>query len=594
MKRIHPTIYCLACAFVLAATTGTARAAEFKLPASDATAAELVDAALRSELDGPSEQRKTLLDQALSLDPNYAPARWQSGYVRWDDQWLTLDEVAKVAGDDKRLAAYRQRRDRMIDRADDHRELARWCKKNQLFDEARVHWAKVLEFDPADAEALTALDLQLYEGRLLTKQQIIEAKQQAGERMRALRRWQPQMVKWRKGIEIGRGIQYVEAIEALSLLDDVVALEVLEATFAENGSGKQADALNLALIKTAGHIPTPEATQVLLRRAIQPDSEAVRAAACDELKKRPMYAYVPQLIAAIPGKIKTRFNIFVLPNGMVLHEHEILIEGSEANISLAYSSTVSPADNLARLWMTPRALANETRVAATIEASAMTKRTQQEQKRRRVEHALARTTGFESTHEPALWEKQYNDEFGWATRPESKQTMRYSYGQTQGYFQAPTRTVFENHSCFPAGTPVQTILGPRPIETLQIGDRVLSQDLVTGELVYAPIQKTTLRQGAPQRTMETDAGIITATIGHPFWVAKSGWLTVQQLKLGMALHGIDGPQRIADIRDAPATEAYNLVVSGFHNYFVGPNCLLVHDNSPILECDAEVPGLTSN
>ena len=35
---------------------------------------------------GPSEVRGELLRQALVLDPNYAPARWQSGFVRWDGQ----------------------------------------------------------------------------------------------------------------------------------------------------------------------------------------------------------------------------------------------------------------------------------------------------------------------------------------------------------------------------------------------------------------------------------------------------------------------------------------------------------------------------
>ncbi|MEX2112211.1 MAG: hypothetical protein WD845_03450, partial [Pirellulales bacterium] len=168
MKRIRSgTVVAAMLAMLLSA--GASQAAEFKLPSSDATPAELVNAALCSELDGPSDQRQTLLDRALALDPNYTPARWHSGYVRWDDQWLTLDEVATRAADDKQLAEYRQRRDAMIDTADGHRELAIWCKKNRLSEESRIHWAKVLEFDPADAEALAALDLQFHEGQLLTK-----------------------------------------------------------------------------------------------------------------------------------------------------------------------------------------------------------------------------------------------------------------------------------------------------------------------------------------------------------------------------------------------------------------------------------------
>jgi tetratricopeptide (TPR) repeat protein len=580
-------------------------AAEFKLPDVDATPAELVNAALRSELDGPSEVRKSLLDRALELDPNYAPARWHSGYVRWDDKWLTLDEVAKRAADDKQLAEYRKRRDVLVDRADDHRELARWCKKNGLVEEARVHWAKVLEFDPADADALSALGLQLYEGQLLTKQQIVEAKRLAGERLQAMERWQPQMVKWRKAIENLKGHDYDYALHEMRKLDDAEALPALEALFAENVASPKADALNLALIETAGRIASPEATQVLLRRAIQPDSETVRAAACDQLKKRPMYAYVPQLIAAIPGKIKTRFNIFVLPGGMVLHEHEVFLEGREADVLMTYTSTMNPADAMSAMQVTPRALAHAAMSAASIEARHRPLGLAQEALRTRVQTALENTTGIKNVEDPRCWQKAYQTRYHLESATEIRPRYTASIEQARGFvrvpegaeihrtyvYQDPTRPAM---SCFPAGTLVATSDGMKPIETITVGDRVLSQDVSTGRLDLSVVQRRTLRSATPLLQLSLpNSRTISATAGHPFWVIGKGWLMCSELSTGDRLHSLGGAIAVEAISELPRTETYNLVVSDDHSYFVGTDCLLVHDNAPLEENYFAVPGLAT-
>ena len=116
----------------------------------------------------------------------------------------------------------------MVDTAEAHRELARWCHKNQLADQQRIHWGKVLEFNPQDAESLAGLGLQLHEGRLMTKGQIAEAKQLAGERLRAMKHWQPKMVKWRKAIEYGPDAERAKALDALKALDDREAVPALE------------------------------------------------------------------------------------------------------------------------------------------------------------------------------------------------------------------------------------------------------------------------------------------------------------------------------------------------------------------------------
>ncbi len=608
-------------------------AAEFKLPDADATPAELVNAALRSELDGPSEARKTLLDRALELDPDYAPARWHSGYVRWDDKWLTLDEVAGRAADDKQLAEYRKRRDVLVDRADDHRELARWCKKNGLVDEARVHWAKVLEFDPADVDALSALGLQLYEGQLLTKQQIVEAKRLAGERLQAMKRWQPQMVKWRKAIENLKGHDYDYALHEMRKLDDAEALPALEALFAENVAGPKADALNLALIETAGRIASPEATQVLLRRAIQPDSETVRAAACDQLKKRPMYAYVPQLIAAIPPKIESKCEITLLPNGMVVREHDVIVQGRNGELSINYESSILPADATA-VFAVAGAAARESRDAGYLENVIRGEQARTRQLRERIETTLIRAAGFPEETDEEGWERNYNVHLE-TSQPSLSAERKYlsrSFARFESYFALPQVMVEEpdypkptaeqiaaqekaeadwlkwfvqvrgtpndprlqrSHVCFPAGTVVLTKSGLVAIESIRAGDSVIAQNVATGEIKSSSVQRTTLRPAAPLVKLTLGSQTISATRGHPFWVNGQGWTIAKHLKVGQSLHGIDGATRIDAIEEAPPREVYNLVVGDDGTYFVGEQPVLVHDNTPLTETTAVVPGLTS-
>ncbi len=583
--------------------TGVVLSAEFKLPSTDATPAELVDAALRSELEGPSDVRRSLLDRALELEPDYAPARWQSGYVRWDDEWLTLEEVAQRAASDKRLVEYRQRRDTMIDTADEHRALANWCKKRQLSEESRIHWAKVLEFDPADAEALAALGLQLYEGRLLTKEQIVEAKQQAVQRLQAMKHWQPQMQKWRKALDAGSGKSYNAARQALRELTEVEAVAALEATFAENGTGQKADAANLVLIETVGRMHTPEATQVLLRRAIQPDSMAVRAAACDELKKRPMYAYVPILIGAMPPPSSWRhsYRVTFLPGGFVGIGAEFEQSDGRSVQSISHSALIDGHVTVlsffnpelrGRRWDIETAMALTSSAVHNIRREALSLQARHERQnalRDRICGILERATGESTPRDRTEWEAWWNmqtESYTPAYNPTERDRNYSAHYDEMRYVARYTQV-----SCFPAGTAVLTATGTAAIESVKVGDSVVAQDPVSGELTRGIVQATTLRPAAPLVKLTLGSHSLSATRGHPFWVNGQGWTMAKHLQVGQILHGIDGAVRIDAIEALPPREAYNLVVGEFGTYFVGQQPVLVHDNSPLAETTALVPGL---
>jgi len=57
------------------------------------------------------------------------------------------------------------------------------------------------------------------------------------------------------------------------------------------------------------------------------------------------------------------------------------------------------------------------------------------------------------------------------------------------------------------------------------------------------------------------------------------------------VHGRNGAVRVEDVAEDRPVEVYNLVVSDYHNYFVGEQQVLVHDNSPLVGFGMAVPGL---
>jgi hypothetical protein len=145
-------------------------------------------------------------------------------------------------------------------------------------------------------------------------------------------------------------------------------------------------------------------------------------------------------------------------------------------------------------------------------------------------------------------------------------------------------------SCFPRGTLIHTQAGLTPIEQIQAGDLVLAQRPDSGELAYKAVLQTTLRRPSPLVRIHVQNEAISATRGHPFWVAGRGWQMAKQLTTADRLHGLEGSWAIDRIEELPDDEAYNLVVHDFHTYFVGRQGLLVHDNTPRRPTTAVLPG----
>ena len=152
------------------------------------------------------------------------------------------------------------------------------------------------------------------------------------------------------------------------------------------------------------------------------------------------------------------------------------------------------------------------------------------------------------------------------------------------------RTVVQP-DCLVAGTTVWTATGPAPIQTIEAGDLVLSQDAETGETAFKAVLAITERPPTNLLTVHANGNKITGSRGHAFWVLGEGWKMSKHLKVGDRLHTPNGSLEIERIEEAPLEKTYNLFVADFNTYFVGEQRLLVHDNTLWQPTTAIVPGL---
>lgn len=148
----------------------------------------------------------------------------------------------------------------------------------------------------------------------------------------------------------------------------------------------------------------------------------------------------------------------------------------------------------------------------------------------------------------------------------------------------------ETAECLVAGTLIETEIGPKRIEQIRVGDRVLTKAIDTGELSYQPVLDTTIRPFGTVFEILLENESIKCSGGHPFWVSGRGWVVARELKSGMPIHTVNGVVNVSLVIKKGKEETFNLVVSDRHNYFVGKSKILSHDNSLRQSTQVLVPG----
>ena len=117
-------------------------------------------------------------------------------------------------------------------------------------------------------------------------------------------------------------------------------------------------------------------------------------------------------------------------------------------------------------------------------------------------------------------------------------------------------------TCFAAGTPVHTLSGARPIEAIQVGDRVLSQDAASGALSFQPV--LFVHRNPPGKTLRiklSGGDSVVCSVYHRFWRANLGWAQARELEPGDTLRHSGGIVRVEAVRTDSVQPLYNLDVA---------------------------------
>jgi hypothetical protein len=597
----------------------------------------LMDQARQAEVRGETARQFALLRKAVRISPDYELARWQLGQVEVEGQWLAVEEAQRRAAAGPLQDEYRELRTEFGSSPAGQLALARWCRRNGLEDEARYHWTNVLSIAPSQREALRALALRWRDGQLVSRDDVDAGLEQAKSSRRASRKWTGQVARWERSVIGNGGSPDATVLDAIRAVDDVTAIPAFEAKTllsfpsdeSKNKRRQPQRLLGLAFVGALEAMTDHAATESLLRHAVLAPFDEVRDAASDRLRYRPLHDVVPTLLDGLAMPVESSFRVVIDDNGSVHYLHALYREGSHADLSRRVSRSVwqtflagpvtsplelvrrDPAENVvANTFNPPRAvpiamnqpaaqtrtgivasrssqrfaaeaLAIEREVAATNQSSAALNE--------RIIPVLVNVTEEDFGPEPRAWWdwwSNYNDYDQSQDRP-----VYETDDVTNEYVPPPVMSGGGSAECFVRGTPVWTKTGQRPIESLELGDLVLAQDVHTGELAYKPVLGRTVRPPTPILKLTLPDEELRTTRGHPLWVAGVGWRMAKELGDGAILHAINGGVRVESYAEVENAEAFNLIVAEFNTYFVGESGVLVHDNTPRRPTRASIPGV---
>jgi hypothetical protein len=562
-----------------------------------------------------------LLHDAVRIDPDNSQARWQLGQVKVKDEWVSIEESQRRAAADPRQTKYEQWKNALVDSPAESASLARWCRKNDLDDEARVHWTTVLNADPNNREALRGMQMRWRDGQLQSADDVKRARSENVTAKQSIRHWTPEIAAWLRDLAGKDELAAAEATDRIESISDIGAIPTFEkATLTDQASDSTKNPavrrMSLAFIAALRDMPEAPATDSLVRYALSSQISNVRARAIQELQYRPLADFVPNLLDALAAPIQSSYRVDRDPDGSVHYSRELYREGPFADWSFESTRSIyqpaSPFGVLAnvgadqtnplltvRIANTPgrgvsnagarRAALRYEQEIAVGEAQVKVINLQTAASNQRIVDVLEGATGQSLGSEPRpwwTWWQDYTDYYHTDDRP-----VYATRESSNDYILPPLGP--EGCECFVRGTPVWTKTGPKPIETLTAGDLVLSQNVNSGEIAYKPVLLRTLRPAGPTVQVSTSKEQLRATRGHPFWVDGVGWQMSKELEEGAFLHAISGTATVESVSPAAEEETFNLVVSDFNTYFVGESGILVHDNVPRRPTRSVVPGLIS-
>lgn len=574
-------------------------------------ARQLVAAAVQAEVAGVPSQYSSLLQLASRSAPDNKLAHWLLGQVQISGKWISVEEAERRAAHDPLLSDYHERRMAAAATPKEQLRLACWCRDHGLYDEAQLHWSIVLSLDPNNKEARRSSDVHWLDGQYVSRTQAAEQKSRIQAMKEATKYWEPIVARWRRAVS-GRDLPAHDAalaeIRANKRLDVIPTLEAvtLGRDAHQSMHTEECVQITIAFLDALARLPEQAATESIVRHAVLAPGDKPRSLAIAELKKRDQHNYVPMLLAGLTMPIESSYQISTAPDGAVFYHHSLYREAADSDWAwdasysmMRHPGSVIDIDDYDRLLGIDRAatvkrsqdVPSPTSIRTAYAGSATKIEAEVEAMDNKIARinaqimpVLAATTDKDFATAKQWWE-WWDDanEYYKSEHP----VIREGDSQSNG-----SDYLIRRCSCFAKGTAVLTKTGRVPIESIEAGEFVLSQDVNTGELTYKPVITTTHWPGRKMLTLSLEREKITATPGHAFWVAGSGWRMSKELGDDARLHGVNSCSRVQSVAPATDADAYNLVVADFNTYFVGQAGILVHDVTPRQPTISAVPGVS--
>lgn len=212
---------------------------------------------------------------------------------------LSQKQVRRHVREDARLLEYEKRSRGMPDTVAAHRELAAWCKQQQLAHLANHHYRRILELDPDDEQARQNLGYQRHQGRWLTRDQImaerglrhydgayrtpqdIALRQREKKRKTAESDWFRQIRLWRGWLNSRRPERAAEAAKQIAAIRDPYAAAALVKLLEKENNPRVRELLTAALAE----LDHPLAIQELVDLSLHDPDHEVRLQCIEYLQK---------------------------------------------------------------------------------------------------------------------------------------------------------------------------------------------------------------------------------------------------------------------------------------------------------------------
>jgi hypothetical protein len=557
-----------------------------------------VDSVLRSEVAGQVDRRERLAS-TLEQNPDSVSARWQAGFVRAGNQWRSFDEILPSTAESNVLKEYRAHRQETAQTSSAQLDLANWCKKAGLKDQERAHLLVAVSLAPGQEQPAIRQRLGYMQigTQWVSEEEVHDWKVAIRQSDASLKKWSSRLERMAQRLD-GNKSQREAALAELRSIADASMIPAIELVLA----GRDGEPARAA-VEAFRHIDGPDASLALAKQAVFSTSQEVRKSASRALRDRKLEDFVPALIGllATPGSGEYRV-LYDSARGALLHSYLMATEMENQFQVTALDIASQVVLVVSGFTRGPTRLADDDPAALRQNLDSSRRASdilfQREQQREtekvrildlngRVIAVLAEVSGADATPDARQWWQWWYDYTD--SPPAGTKPVVVVYEEE---YSTPTVIPYLVHrSCFAAGTPVWTDSGLVPIETIQVGDRVLAKDIKSGELTYKPVLLTTVNPPKELITLRFDNESIVGTKGHRFWNSGSGWTKARDLTPQTLLHTATGNTPIWSAKPGPVQNTYNLIVADFHTYFVGKVGVLCEDLRRARPADTIVPGL---